>query len=456
MPMHVNRKPIPLNPCIKSLALDLDIFNDIVFQSDRIYSKLEQASQFFDAGPSLFADLYLALFKEHVELCSLSPSLSPSKQLQYGIIKHILTLDAFEALKNSCTLSYFNSLLGAELIGGEIIQQLHRMAKKDPLVPQSLIDLKQPVSSFLEHLCDYRFFHTSLTEAQTEFNRLVFSIKTWGLDDGTLTSTSYEEKIHVSLKLRTNPKVHEIAEMVGRFKMTASQLQQRRTKEEGFEMCGVQLGAELHKALPSERLLLTDTRTKRHFLKKLSQRELMSYKYKNSRSKSKGPILCCIDTSSSMAGEREIWSKAVALTLLEIAIQQKRDFAAILYSNKVYRVIEFHKGHRPPQQIYELATYFYGSGTNFVEPLRESLNLIRKAKYKYADIVFITDGEASIDDEFIETFLSVKEKKDFHMITINVADQFEASLELINDRQILLKNLTETAIEETNTVIFDL
>ncbi len=75
----------------------------------------------------------------------------------------------------------------------------------------------------------------------------------------------------------------------------------------------------------------------------------MSYKYKNSRMRSKGPIICCIDTSASMAGERETWSKAVALTLLELAYQQKRRFVAVLYSNKVYHIIEFSKKRREPK-----------------------------------------------------------------------------------------------------------
>ncbi len=56
---------------------------------------------------------------------------------------------------------------------------------------------------------------------------MTFTIKAWGLDDGTLTPTSYEDKIAVSLKLRTNKKVQEIAEMTGRFKASASTAQKK-------------------------------------------------------------------------------------------------------------------------------------------------------------------------------------------------------------------------------------
>ena len=39
-----------------------------------------------------------------------------------------------------------------------------------------------------------------------------------------------------------------------------------------------------------------------------------------------------MDESYSMDGQPEIWAKAVAMGLLEIAIAQKRDFAAIHFS----------------------------------------------------------------------------------------------------------------------------
>ena len=44
-------------------------------------------------------------------------------------------------------------------------------------------------------------------------------------------------------------------------------------------------------------------------------------------------MIVCLDGSSSMAGDKEIWSKAVALTLLEIARRQRRLFRFICFSS---------------------------------------------------------------------------------------------------------------------------
>ena len=244
--------------------------------------------------------------------------------------------------------------------------------------------------------------------------------------------------------------------MVGRFRKSASNLQKKKTKEEGQEIYGVELGNEIHKVLPSEKLFLANEKTKRSFYKKYYQKELLSYKHKNSRVSSKGPIICCIDTSTSMEGDHEIWSKSVAMALMDIAHKQRREFVAILFSYRVGEVIEFNKNKVEPKKIYSLATSFYGSGTNFVEPLTEALKLINEARYKYADIVFITDGEAPIDDEFIEDFNKQKEDKQFRMITVNVSDKIEAAINSINDTQMLLSDLTEETVEETNEVLFSI
>ena len=155
-----------------------------------------------------------------------------------------------------------------------------------------------------------------------------------------------------------------------------------------------------------------------------------------------------------MEGDLEVWSKSVAMALLDIAYKQKREFVAVLFSYKVGDVIEFNKNKVEPKKIYNLATSFYGSGTNFIEPLTESLKLIGKSRYKYADIVFITDGQAPLDEEFIEYFNKQKKEKEFRMITVNVSDKVEKALDRINDTQMLLSDLTDETVEKTNEKLF--
>jgi len=457
------------NNSMEYFELDLDIYNNIFKKSPRVKENLQNYRDIIGTFEKLSEDVYLSFFKAKPVIKRIE-EINPIYRLNNIIIGKLFDTDEFETLRYSSSLKYFDSLLIADLFGHELVnnfkqlskdskefgdelekhegncqeyeiaekelEYLYRRLSKDKdselgeeikRVRKSLMKLENGIDNSLKIIEDIitkdNMIFKSVSNASKEFFHISNTIKTWGLDDGILTPTSYEEKVEISLKLRQLKKVREISEMAGRFKASASQLQKRKTKEEGQEICGVQLGNEIHKSLPSEKLLLARKETKKSFYKKYTQKELLSYKYKNNRAKSKGPIICCVDTSSSMEGELEIWAKSIAIALLDISIKQRREFVAILFSNKVYEVIEFNKMKMEPSKLYQLATFFYGSGTNFVEPLKECIKLINSAKYKYSDIVFITDGEAPLDEEFIEEFNVVKEKKQFRMITVNVSNK---------------------------------
>jgi uncharacterized protein with von Willebrand factor type A (vWA) domain len=84
--------------------------------------------------------------------------------------------------------------------------------------------------------------------------------------------------------------------------------------------------------------------------------------------------------------------------LLEIAIAQKRDFAAIHFSGdtnpKNLHVDYFYK-EQPYniEKILEFCEYFDGGGTFFEAPLKRARQIISEhAKFTTADLIFITDG----------------------------------------------------------------
>lgn len=463
---------------LEYFELDLDIYYSIFKNSPRLREYINESKKKIYGFDKLSEDIYLSLFKANPKI-NKDEDIDIRYMFNKMIIENLLEADEIELLRKNASLNYFNSILSTEVLGSEIISNYQKLLEKSNDFKESIKKYKESVRVYLDTKEDYQknnagkkvvenikeiekqmsrdnFFYKTLNFTYREFLSISNTVKFWGLDDGKLNPTSYEEKVAVAAKLRTFKKINKLSEMIGRFRASASNLQKKKTKEEGQEICGVQLGNEIHKVLPSEKLFLANKRTKRSFYKKYYQKELLSYKQKNNRVSSKGPIICCIDTSTSMEGDHEIWSKSVAMALLDIAYKQRREFVAILFSYRVGDVIEFNKNKVEPSKIYNLATSFYGSGTNFIEPLTESLKLINKAKYKYADIVFITDGEAPLDDEFIEDFNRQKEEKQFRMITVNVSDKIEEALNRINDTQMLLKDLTDETVEETNEVLFSI
>lgn len=155
-----------------------------------------------------------------------------------------------------------------------------------------------------------------------------------------------------------------------------------------------------------------------------TEKKSLIYELRGKEKKCLGPIIACIDNSGSMSGEGEIWAKAVALGLLEIATYQKRPMYVIQFSAQ-YRT-ENLKVHVFPKgkdyditEVLAMAEYFEGGGTMFETPLQKAREIINdNGEFKKADIIFITDGEAPVGDAFLKDFLAWKYEKKVQLFSI--------------------------------------
>lgn len=111
--------------------------------------------------------------------------------------------------------------------------------------------------------------------------------------------------------------------------------------------------------------------------------------------------------------------KGFAIALMFIARRQKRDFNLILFSNDVKSFV-FEKGKIKTGDIISLAAMFLGGGTNFEKPLLSALHLINKSRFNNADVIFLTDGEAHVSQQLIETIKKSKKEKTFSILGILV------------------------------------
>lgn len=116
-----------------------------------------------------------------------------------------------------------------------------------------------------------------------------------------------------------------------------------------------------------------------------------------------GDIICCLDESISTAGDPAAWGKAVALTLLEIAADSGRNFALIHFAGSGdFQTNIFRPGEYTMQDKLSAAETFLNGGTNFETPMSEALRLMKEEGFENADIVFITDGECELSQEYLE------------------------------------------------------
>ena len=211
--------------------------------------------------------------------------------------------------------------------------------------------------------------------------------------------------------------------MVGRMKEHALALRRKifeRTDEELFE---VGIGAEVSRLLPTELVTLHHPILRKDFTRRFVDNELLLYSLRGIEEKGKGPVVVCLDGSSSMAGDKEVWAKALTLTLLEIARRQRRLFRTICFSSAETPLQIFDLNPRERYEadmgtVMELAEYFPGGGTDFETPLNAARECLRQSRFKRGDIVFITDGECQVKPEWAEEFRADKEEMGFSLFSI--------------------------------------
>ena len=225
-------------------------------------------------------------------------------------------------------------------------------------------------------------------------------VAAWGDDPGNLerneVNTALLETVRKSSVLK------DISKYLGRFRKIFAQ-----GKHNGYaygrgEKYSLELGNDLSRALTSELAMLASPLTAPLFLRKYQRRQIKQYQRREPVYKGMGDIICCLDESDSTRGDPAAWGKAVALTLLEIAADGKRNFALIHFSgSNSCQVDVFRPSEYTVEDKMRSAETFLGGGTNFQTPMRKAVHLIQKDGFENADIVFITDGKCELPEDYL-------------------------------------------------------
>jgi uncharacterized protein with von Willebrand factor type A (vWA) domain len=263
------------------------------------------------------------------------------------------------------------------------------------------------------------------------------AVESLGLGAGSDGRVSAEKRLELGERLMRSKKLQMLARLVGAFREVALEARRKRVIKAPQELHEIHSGSDLEHILPSELLGLSRERRALHldFLRRYVEGELLEYKLEAAAER--GPMVVCVDGSGSMSGSKELWAKAVALTLMEIARREKRRCLAIIFSDgpslfEVELLAEraTANGRARPidEEVLRFAEHFPGGGTSFEEPLARSLTVVSGEgesgrRYRRGDIVFITDGEASVSPELLTRIAQKKKRHRFTIRGILVDDQ---------------------------------
>ena len=463
--------------------VDIDIYNDIVDQSPVMQQTLEEGEELLPTFKYLHQDIFLSLYKYKARVLP-EVDMHISTRMNRGIISNLINTPEYISLRQTCRMDQFNAALGTEIIGREAIDILREAIEKlkdleqkkdamdrlieeeekideliedigdiDELIEdakragngslaaqleqerqakeQSVATLKAMANKIAED-CDELIeddelvsevsttMGSTLTETGKQVQEVSELCEAWGLGIGENCQVAFQNKKDAIERIRRSSKLHKLTDLVGKFKESAIVEQKKKAKHGAVEIKGVTTGDKIQDTLPSDRMNLCNDITKGDFYRRMSEHGLLQYSKESNKQKNKGPIIVCVDTSGSMQGDEEIWSKALTVGILEVAQMQKRDFACIIYSSHADKPIVIKKDEIAPQKIIDCAERFHNGGTSFEAPLNEALELIKDSTFKNADIVFITDGDCYVSDNFSRKFKQIKEDKDFRTLGVLV------------------------------------
>jgi uncharacterized protein with von Willebrand factor type A (vWA) domain len=193
-------------------------------------------------------------------------------------------------------------------------------------------------------------------------------------------------------RLKDNEKLKRIALLAGKFKRIVLNKQKARVKRGADEISDITQGDNIAQLLPSELVRLCSPRYRLSQIRDLMERKCLQYQMTSMEVLGRGPVVLCIDKSPSMEGDKDIWSSAIGLALLDMAHRQHRTFILLGFNHEVPQRVVVRVGRPLPEK--ELFVPCSG-GTDVTNVLDLALNAVEtRDVMKRADIIVITDGES--------------------------------------------------------------
>ncbi|HEY6419248.1 MAG TPA: VWA domain-containing protein [Candidatus Binataceae bacterium] len=497
---------------VESDRYDRRAWSEILADAPSIKELVEAGERLVPHFPALLQDLFLGLFKYNL-VWEKPDSVRRAAALNRTILEQLVPSPAFEALKTRTTLEEDKAAIAAVVLGGQVLEMVRseRLVNRREMLDlwdlahqeedleqraealKNLQEMSDPsvtqegepapdaeTRKKIAELADAAERAAKVSEArlnqkarqmdsdlknrdQTELKRMQLKTAELAEEIDRAAQDSHDfsrefgqggrlpagERLELGRRLARNKKLGELARLVGRFKQDARALK-RKTLERGVaEAYDVELGNELGRLIPAELLAMHHPVLKRDFHRRLLEGQVLQYRLRQDEQKGKGPMVVCIDVSSSMQGDKELWSKAVALTLMDIARRQRRLFRAVMFSSGdgSLKVLDLNRERRyQPElkKVIEMAEYFPGGGTDFEQPLDAALGLLSEKKLKRGDIVIITDGESQVSPEWLAHLRERKAALQFSIfaVLVDVGSAELSSLAQFSDRITSVKKLS--------------
>ena len=386
------------------------------------------------SSEGMTSDVFHALYKSKPVIAA------DAGAAQKAVLETMMALPEYQDMRPMTRFDDMASALGVMELGPTVLEQFGKLVEKQESgKPETGPgngpgnapgEGEQPGEFSEEDLAGVRrAIRKAVKDTQEKLDEWEDLKAGWGIKPGELTRLSFKEKLELAESLKRTKDLKKIADLAGRFRNIALAAEATTPTHGVDEITNITLGDNIARLLPSE--LVKFKSAKLLFMKDFVEKQLVMYDLQGVEPVGCGPIIACLDISGSMAGEREVWAKAVILALMSLAEKQKRPFGVITFDTGPRMQKYFAKGNPTIAEKIEIASVASdGGGTSFYSPLMAAFEMrAQTSALKPADIVFCTDGECELSEKQLLQITDLKKTTSVRIfgvgITDRVGDKFE-------------------------------
>ena len=425
---HQDEKAAATDRVLRSTKLEDSIYADLR-NDDPDLDQIEQAAAGkLTSFPALTRDIYQSFYSLMPRRQDADALSTAARRFNAPILDHILENEDYPTLKAVCELGgekgAVNTLekleAAEEKAEEELAALLERMCKsKEPneTLERAVVEAANTAEGKRRQVeavgkkidADAArnkekvalMVARAVTSAAQKAQEVQSVIAAWSDDPANMEKSAVNRKMLDTV--RKSDVLRRVADYLGRFREIFAQGKRNGYAYGRGEKYSLELGRDLSRAISSELVMLASPETLPLFLRKYQHGRIKQYQRREPIYKGAGDIICCLDESDSTEGAPAAWGKAVALTLLEIAADGGRSFALVHFSgSRSIQTDLFRPGAYTAADKMAAAEIFLGGGTNFETPMSEALRLMQEEGFENADVVFITDGQCTLSNEYLE------------------------------------------------------
>lgn len=424
-------------------AFDKLTWTDMRRSSEVLTDKVNRGQDFLDLFPELAQDVFSSLYKFEPTLTETAPE---GTELNRKQMESIMESEQYQSLRTYTALDDFSSAMATADVLNTVIErfesdpELRDLADKQNEAnrnPQGKgkgndgcgngngTDLSDEIAKAASKIRQAVKAGLKKAEKSAEENEEAFAALGCGTDSPERKAMDFSDKKNL---LEQYKKVKNMAKYIGKYRNLCTSARTERIKTTKVELCGVTMGNDMIHALPQELASLNHDVLKWDFFRKMTEKQLLQYDMQADEPVGMGSIICLVDDSGSMYDENEYIARGIMFGLMECAKKDGRDFAVDIFSGSGSNFkMEIPKGKYTATQMMELLKVSYAGGTEYRQPLNWAMNIVKKDKFKNADIVLITDDEYYPNEQFISEVTKFKKEHDCKIIMVHVGGYFDKS-----------------------------